>query len=223
MMTQILYFAVTFLFHAGLLMLMLWFMIKCHDFNFTFLGLLGTAAAAGALDMIPYIGHPLAVLTLYGCLTKMTGACLFPDISFTVGVSYALMFTAKILIFTAMMGDLHLAAKEPNEAPALADMEPGNSGANVTNAPSVATAPKPIVKSKVADDIVRQLNIKGVTRNGDKSAATFKFAGKSHTLFLGDTTVLQVADKPVKVKLERVQDLMLTFNINGETANCLYQ
>ena len=50
-MSEIIYFGIEFLFHSALLMAMLWVMIKCQKMNYTFLGLLGTAAAGGALEL----------------------------------------------------------------------------------------------------------------------------------------------------------------------------
>src|SRR5271168_64705 len=120
-MSEIIYFGIEFLFHSALLMAMLWVMIKIQGMNYNFLGLLGTAAAGGALDMIPYVGHAFAVVTLYFCIVKMTRASMFPDASFTVAVSYALMFAVKILAFTYLIGDLRPASMDRTD---LASDEP---------------------------------------------------------------------------------------------------
>ena len=78
------------------LTLLLWLMVKLQKLNYFFLGLLGSAAVACALDTIPYVGHYLAVPVLYLCIWKITQASLMPDAVFTVVVSYALMFAVKV-------------------------------------------------------------------------------------------------------------------------------
>jgi hypothetical protein len=228
-MSEIMFYGVEFLFHSALLMAMLWVMIKCQSMNYTFLGLLGTAAAGGALDMIPYVGHVFAVVALYFCIVKMTRASMFPDASFTVAVSYALMFAVKVLVFTTLIGDLRPAgldrANSPSDNPpppplAAAKTDPTDSSA--TNI-SPANPSSPAPKANAADGFVRQFVIKGATRNGEKSSAIINFGGKTFTLFLGDTFSLPVDHKMVQVTLSNVDSQRLTFCINGEIATCPYQ
>jgi hypothetical protein len=228
-MSEIIFYGVEFLFHSALLMAMLWVMIKCQSMNYTFLGLLGTAAASGALDMIPYVGHAFAVVTLYFCIVKMTRASMFPDASFTVAVSYALMFAVKMLAFTYLIGDLrpastdrvNLTSDDP-PPPQFAAAEPDEAEPTNTTA-SPAKLPPPAPKDNIiADGFVRQFVIKGATRNGDKSSAIINFAGKTFTLFQGDTFSLPVDDKLVQVTLSNVDSQRLTFSINGEMATCAY-
>jgi hypothetical protein len=228
-MSEIIYYGVTFLFHSALLMAMLGIMIKCQSMNYTFLGLLGTAAAGGALDMIPYVGHAFAVVTMYFCIVKMTRASMFPDASFTVAVSYALMFAVKMLAITYLIGDLRPASMDRVNltsdippAPRFAAAEPHPTPPAATNT-SPANLPPPAPKDNaIADGFVRQFVIKGATRNGDKSSAIINFAGRTFTLFQGDTFSLPVDDKMVQVTLSNVDSQRLTFSINGEMATCGY-
>lgn len=224
MMTEIIYYLVAFLFHSALLMAVLWIMIKLQGFNYTFLGLLGTAAAGGALDMIPYVGHYLAVATLYFCITKMTRASMFPDAAFTVVVGYALMFAVKVLAFTALIGNLHYFAEIRDDFPAdepsafQAEAEAG------TNQPSTSpTAASTAAAAKAATAFVHTLTIKGATRNGDNSSVTVQYAGKNYVVFVGETVSLPADEKMVRLKLEKVDDRRLTFSVNDETATCDYQ
>jgi hypothetical protein len=228
-MSEIIFYGVEFLFHSALLMAMLWVMIKFQSMNYTFLGLLGTAAAGGALDMIPYVGHPFAVVTMYFCIVKMTRASMFPDASFTVAVSYALMFAVKMLAFTYLVGDLRPASMDranltsDNPPPSrFAPAEPDAPESPATNA-SPANLPPPAPKDNaIADGFVRQFVVKGATRNGDKSSAIINFAGRTFTVFQGDTFSLPVDDKMVQVTLSNVDSQRLTFSINGEMATCAY-
>ncbi|HWY32453.1 MAG TPA: hypothetical protein VNX46_16945 [Candidatus Acidoferrum sp.] len=217
-MSEIIFYGVEFLFHSALLMAMLWIMIKCQDMNYNFLGLLGTAAAGGALDMIPYVGHAFAVVTMYFCIVKMTRASMFPDASFTVAVSYALMFAVKMLTFTYLIGDLRPASMDRVNLTS-DDPPPPRIAAAVPPANLPPPAPK---DNAIADGFVRQFVIKGATRNGDKSSAIINFAGRTFTVFQGDTFSLPVDDKMVQVTLSNVDSQRLTFSINGEIATCAY-
>jgi hypothetical protein len=227
-MSEITFYGVEFLFHSALLMAMLWFMIKCQSMNYNLLGLLGTAAAGGALDMIPYVGHAFAVAVLYFCIVKMTRASMFPDASFTVAVSYALMFAVKVLAFTALIGDLRPAGSDRANSPSydppppqLATTETDPADSSATNA-SLASPPSPAPKTNAADGFVRQFVIKGATSNGEKSSAIINFEGKTFTLFLGDTFSLPVDHKMLQVTLSNVDSQRLTFCINGEMATRPY-
>jgi hypothetical protein len=227
-MSEIIYYGIEFLFHSLLLMAMLWIMIKCQSMNYTFLGLLGTAAAGGALDMIPYVGHAFAVIALYFCIVKMTGASMYPDAAFTVSLSYALMFAVKVLAFTALIGDLrpagldraNLSSEDPPPSQ-FSVAKPHPTASPATNA-SPANLPAHTPEDNFADGFVRQFVIKGAMRNGDKSSAIINFAGRTFTIFQGDTFSLPVEDKMVQVTLSNVDTERLTFNINGQIATCAY-
>jgi hypothetical protein len=228
-MSEIIYYGIEFLFHSALLMLMLWIMIKFQSMNYTFLGLLGTAAAGGSLDMIPYVGHAFAVTTMYFCIVKMTRASMFPDASFTVAVSYALMFAVKMLAFTYLIGDLRPASmdrvnltSDDSPPPRIAAAEPDPAEPTATKAPPVNLPPPAPKDNAIADGFVRQFVVKGATRNGDKSSAIINFAGRTFTVFQGDTFSLPVDDKMVQVTLSNVDSQRLTFSINGEMATCAY-
>jgi hypothetical protein len=64
MPAHILILAIESLIHGAILLVRLWIMIKLQSLNYNFLGLLGSAALASGLDMIPYFGHLLAVPVL---------------------------------------------------------------------------------------------------------------------------------------------------------------
>ena len=251
MMDHILFYLIEFLFHFTLLLVTLWIMIKIQGFNYNFPGLLGTAAAGGALDMIPFVGHPLAVVALYFCITKMTRASMFPDASFTVAVSYALMFAVKMLAFTALMGDLRPSSIYRNESPsdeppsASQTADDDSQPADATNQPSVAASqpvaaasqpvaaasqpalpagpPATAAQSKAAAEFIHKLVVKGAVWNGEKSSATLQFAGKVYVVLVGDKISLKDQDKPVQLELENVKSRLLTFKIDGATTTCAYQ
>lgn len=220
-MAEIIYYLVAFLFHSTLLLVVLWIMIKLQGMNYSFLGLLGSAAAAGALDMLPYVGHVLAVITLYICITKMTRASMFPDAAFTVAVGYALMFAAKVLAFTALVGDLRPSALDQTTD---SSSQPPAIVAAAGQPVSTNTAPPlPAAKSNEVADFVNQLTITGVTENGNNSSISIHFNGKDYLLFCGDTATLQAKDRNVLLRLEQVKNKILTFSIRGQTASRSYK
>src|SRR6266478_5264883 len=65
-------YSIRFVISTAFLLLALWLMVKIQRFQYNFPGLLGAAALAGGLDMIPYVGHFLALPALYFCLIKVT-------------------------------------------------------------------------------------------------------------------------------------------------------
>ena len=102
----VLSYAIEYVIQTGFLLLALWVMIKIQKLDYNFLGLLGTAMLGSGLDMIPFIGHFIAVAALYICIWKVTRADLFPDAVFTVLVSYALTFCMNLFLIGALMDDL---------------------------------------------------------------------------------------------------------------------
>lgn len=223
MMPEVIYYLVSFVFHATLLLATLWIMILIQRLNYNFLGLLGTAAAAGALDMIPYAGHPLSVAMLYYGIGKVTGAPRIPDVMFTIVISWALMFTAKMMLFTALIGDLRPMGVDlpvpPAHQPQLSQQ-----ATNEDNLPAAhkKAAAKP-ANSEAATKFLKQLVIKGAMVNGQKSSATVNYKGKNYVIFVGETVSLPTDGKPVRLKLEGVTKQSVTFSVNGEAATCSYK
>ncbi|HEV2692342.1 MAG TPA: hypothetical protein VG347_05550 [Verrucomicrobiae bacterium] len=206
---------IAFLAHTALLTAALWVMLKLQGLNYNFPGLLGSAVLGGGLDMIPFVGHPLAVTTLYFCIWKMTRASMFPDAAFTVVVAYALMFAFNVLVLTALIGDLR-----PDLHPAKAGGPYGDTNmveeslAAQTNA-TVVTNPAPV--SKAAKLAVKDLVIKGVTRNGDNSSVAIKAGAKTYFAPVNKITLIQTEDGVLSVRPTALGDTTLTLEINGES------
>ncbi|HEX9046505.1 MAG TPA: hypothetical protein VF988_05715, partial [Verrucomicrobiae bacterium] len=178
-------FVIGYVARTGLLTLLLWLMIKLQKLNYTFLGVLGSAALASLLDSIPYVGHYFAVPVLYLCIWKVTQASLMPDAVFTVAVSYALMFAVNVLLFTALIGDLRPSARireadEPPPAMEVADDEPAPPGH--TNGPPAA-ARGASVPGKIVMTVHSNRPAIAVTAKSAPSAAN-----KSNVLVIGGAT-----------------------------------
>ena len=66
-------------------------MIKIQKLYFTWLPLIGATLLGTVLDMVPLVGHFIAVPALYLCIWKITRSSLYPDAAFTVALSYAMV------------------------------------------------------------------------------------------------------------------------------------
>ncbi len=109
---------IEFAIQTAVLLGLLWGMVKIQKLDqhatYRFLWLLGAAALATGLDMIPYAGHYLAVAALFLCIKKTTGAPHI-DALFTVAISYALMFGVNLFILGSLIGGLRPSARNSEE------------------------------------------------------------------------------------------------------------
>jgi hypothetical protein len=107
---------VNILIEATILTVALWIMIKVQKLNYSFLGLLGTAGLASALDVIlglmfghflggwlgSYLSRPIVVVVLFICISKVTEADLV-DVTFTIVVGYAVYFCLNLFLLAALL------------------------------------------------------------------------------------------------------------------------
>ena len=210
---------------TAVLTLLLCGMVKIQKLNFFFPGLLVSAAIACALDTIPYFGHYLAVPILYLCIWKVTGASLMPDAVFTVVISFALMFAVNVLLFTALIGDLRTSISSheshgiPRAVAVAKPPPPGVAPVPVTNQNVQGGPAGPVKKnSKPADEILKDVKVKGVTRNGDKSMLLISANKKTYELVTGEQTSVQTTNGTCHLRLVNVDETWATVEVNGEAA-----
>lgn len=110
--------------------------------------------------------------------------------------------------------------------PPHADLRPGTGTIPPTNlpaagtnppapaAPTNAVAPPP---SKPAENMVKYISVKGVTRNGPNSAVTIQAGTKDYTVFLEEASLMQTPAGPVSVRFAELGTNTLTLEINGES------
>jgi hypothetical protein len=223
MFANILILAIVFLINTGILLALLWIMIMLQKLDYHFLGLLGSAALASGLDMIPHFGHMLAVPALYFCIWKVTRSSIFPDAAFTVVISYALKFCVNLFIMGMLMGDLRPADRETGgdetAAPEpAAESQP--SAVTQKSVPDAATNSVPTADAKEAEAIAQQFSIKGITRNADKSSLTLQSGKKTYTIFLGQLISVQTDDGPVSVRFTDLGKDWVVLNIRGIQVKC---
>jgi len=238
MTARILILVIEFTIQTVFLLSALWIMIKLQKLNYNFLGLLGAAVLASLLDMIPFVGHPLSVGALLLCIWKITQS-EYVDVAFTVFVGYALMFGMNLWLIGALMGDLRPSARSaddndadtelpaeyqpatnqsspPMPAPAT-NMTAGtfaagqNSGTNIAS--TNVAKPAPLTP---AEAIVKDITLKGLSRNSTNSSLVLNTGVKTYTLLLGELRSVQTRKGTVAVRFEDLGDDWVMLNIASE-------
>lgn len=201
---------------AAALTLLLWIMVKLQKLDYSFFGLLGSAALASAFDMIPVCGHYLAVPILYLCIWKVTRASLMPDAIFTVAVSYAFMFGVRLFVFNPLLPPLHPPAETAilfeRHAVPKADPIAAFITMHPTNLP-----PPVVVARKTADDWLKEITFKGVTENGDKSILLIKASTNLYEIQVDRAVTVQTRTGACQMRLVNVGETWATLEIDGET------
>jgi hypothetical protein len=214
-------FGVRFMLLVGFLRMMIHF----QKMNFTWLPLLGAAFLAAALDMIPLVGHYIAVPVLYLCIWKITNCELVPDAVFTVALSYALTFMMTLIFLSyAPVPKFHTASTQDYNfddltnapAPAVAVVQPTNQVADTTAAPEPATPPANPPDNndnKIASDI----SIKGVSGGGNNALVTIQYRKKDYIISLGEGVTISTDDGLASVRFLEIDGDAVKLAVNGQT------
>jgi hypothetical protein len=244
-MLIVLALAVGFAIKTGFLLLALWIMVKIQKFQFHFWGLLGSAAAASALDMIPFVGHFIALPVLYICLLKVTRED-FTGVVFTAGISYALVFAMNMFVLGSLMGDLrpdlHASAKgrttSAQTTQTVKSDDDDDSDTNhaakpsqpstTTKAPPAATpqakpaptppqpAARPAEGPPSEPQFAHVFSIKGITKNANNSMAIIHSGVKTYTIALGESLSMETTKGRVVVTCEKVGDKSILLKVGDE-------
>jgi hypothetical protein len=212
---------VTFVLRAAVLLGLLLAMIKLQSFHFEWVPLIGATLLASALDMIPLVGHFIAVPALYMCIWKITRATLFPDSAFTAGVAYAVMrcLTLIALAYAPVSLPTHSLTK--------------GSYADDTNYQALATAPAPAENSPVASNSApasapapadktpdnkntADISIKGISRIGNSAMVTIQSGSRNYNLSLGEGVTVSTDDGPVAVDFLEASEDSVTLSVGGQ-------
>jgi hypothetical protein len=238
MIDQFLVLAIDFSIRCVFLFIGLWAMIKIQRLDWNFLGLLGSAAIGSGLDMIPFVGHYLAVLSLWLCLKKVTNADLFPDVAFTVAIGYALVFCMNLFLLASLMGDLRPSARHSElakeEMDASSDDEPetdealeATTATNVVAAPPQvpvpADRPKGQSATKSAREIAGNFSVDGVIEGSGKPTALVNSGMKTYPLVTGETRSMETKDGKVAARFDGLRDHQVLLTISGEQVALSYK
>jgi hypothetical protein len=224
MSSNILIYGIEFAVQFAFLVAALWIMLKLQKLEYNVPGLLGAAALASAIDMIPFVGHPVAVGVLLFCMMKVTRSD-YVDVMFTVFVGYALMFGMNLFLLGALLGDLRPSARESDgmEAMEQYDQETEPDEAMVPDEPDAKPPPAPASSSKAAEEASTKeqpstasgFSLKGLTKNAQNSVAMVHTGTKTYTIGVGETLSMDTPKGKVSVKLETVNDNSVVLSIGG--------
>jgi hypothetical protein len=187
--------------------------------------LLGAAALACALDLIPYVGHPIAVVALWLSLKVVTRTD-FIEVRFTTAIAYALLLGVNLFLVGSLLGDLRISARsggQPTPTVAPGDDESddgGNQRSATAQAPGAAGAAtaQPAVRTAggPAAGPAAQFALKGISQLGNNSFAMIDTGVKTYTFAPGESMVVQTPDGKVNVRLEKIATNSVTLNVGGQ-------
>lgn len=199
---------IAFAVQTAFLLAALWIMIKLQKLNYNFLGLLGAAALASAICLIPLpfrISKIISCAVLLLCISKVTQA-EFVDVKFTVGVGYALMFGMNLFLMGSLMGDLRPSAREAENHPVTEEIEQDDDTAKAPQPAATNTNRAPVAANpqtaKSPEQPLPPLSVKSLIRNGAKSSVTLQSDNDSRIIFLGDSELVHTATGSLQVRFD---------------------
>ena len=215
----------------AILSLCLWVMLRAQDLNYTVPGILLSAALASVFDIIPFIGHTIAVAVLLICIMKLTHSD-FIDVRFTVAIAYALTFLTQMLVLSAVPTQIHARDHDtpprPGHTFALPAEEAGEEDTPVTNAPKVTPvvatpkppepAPKPApveVEDPGVHAALANVILKGVMQNGTNSTAIIETGGRTFWLTYTEPVRIDGQQGPIHIRLKEVKEEAAVVLVNG--------
>lgn len=147
MLAEFLFQFVEFAVHAAILLGLLWLMVKLQKlerrFDYKFSGVAWTAVLAGGLDIIPYAGHPLAVLALLVGVKKVTRSD-HVDAFFTIAIPYALVFVVGFFVLGPLLDNLRTRVENAVKVEAVTprrEVKTEKPTISLTNPPALQTNP----------------------------------------------------------------------------------
>ena len=205
-----------------ILLAALWIMIKLQKLNYNFLGLLGAAALASAICLIPLpfrISKIISCAVLLLCISKVTQA-EFVDVKFTVGVGYALMFGMNLFLMGSLMGDLRPSAREAENHRISEETEDEDDTARAPQAVAASTNRTPLAakpqKVNSPQGALPKFSVKSLIRNKARSYVTLQSENDSRIIFLGDTELVHTATGPLKVRFDGLTDQFVLLTVGEQ-------
>jgi hypothetical protein len=230
MIVNILAYAIEFSVQTVFLLAALWIMLKMQKLNYHVLPLIGAAALASGLDMIPLVGHYLAVGVLLFCIWKITQS-EYVDVAFTVFVGYALMFGMNLCLLGSLLGDLRADARSADEPIApdealVADFESDRDPSAEPEpkpAPAIAAAPSAAEKqpapASAVEAIVKDLKLKGLCRNATNSSLILHTGVRTYTLVFGEPLIVLTRQGKATVCFEALGLKTVGLKVNGKSTD----
>lgn len=235
----ILVYAIEFTVQTAFLFAALWIMVKLQKLNYNLPGLLGAAALSCALDMIPVVGHFIAVGVLLLCIWKITES-EYVDVAFTVFVGYALTFGMNLFLLSALIGDLcpseHIAEGEPEYSELLAEYQPDTNKfgpeisqpdpdesaaicpgterqENKSSAAHLTQTNSPAVST--AEEVAKDIQLKGLIQNAGRPSLLVHTGIKTYTIVQGETLPVKTRKGQVMICFEGITAKQAVLKIDG--------
>jgi len=213
--------AINFLFRFVMLMVFLLIMIKIQKLDFTWLPLIGAAFLASMLDMIPLVGHFIAVPVLYLCVWKITNGERY-DAVFTVALSYALVrgLTFVLLAYAPVPGRFHAPSASDDDGMTnveqIAAMQSPDAPTNQMAQTAPAPAPAPVETPAPDDKISSGISIQGLSRNPSGAMITIQYGRKDYIISQGEAVTISTDEGMVPVHFLEAGANDVTLSVNGE-------
>jgi hypothetical protein len=220
------FLAVGFFIRAVALFAFLLMMIKIQKFDFAWLPLIGSTLLASALDLIPIVGHFIAVPVLYICIWKSVRCDNFKDATFTVLLSYAFVRCLTLILLAyapasiiprvphnnfasdptvqfAVVQPTHDVAPQAEPA-ANPPSEPGVATQTAAATPDNSTVPTPAI------------SIKGVIRSTTGAMVTIQCGKKDYMLSQDEGVTVSTDQGMVPVHFVEASGNEVTLSVDGQ-------
>jgi hypothetical protein len=221
--TLVIGLVVMFLFRFVALTAFLVIMVKIQKLDFAWLPLVGSALLGSALDMVPLVGHFIAVPVLYLCIWKCVRCDTFRDATFTVVLSYALVRCLTFVALAYMPFNLHPKSGQDTKYD-LASLapDPAQSATNAVTSldpPSQAPAQQVTIPAAEVPDVksTSGISIKGFSRIAGGAMVTFQSGKKIYTLSLGEDTTVSTDSGFVTVRFIEAGKNDVTLAVGDQT------
>ncbi len=215
-MFLVLCLAVAFLVRFVLLMACLIMMIKIQKLDLVWLPLIVAALLASGLDLVPVVGHFIALPVLYLCIWKFARCDSYKDATFTVGISYAVVQCATWILAAYTMQDFHPKVAQDDydftNFQATAEAPVTNETAQIDPSPTAA----PEVKAP-DNKLNPNISLKGVSSGASGPLAIIQCGSKVYTMSLGEGITASTRDGSVPVRFLAADANDVTLDVDGQT------
>jgi hypothetical protein len=126
----------------------------------------------------------------------------------------------NLWLIGVLMGDLRPSAGNSGESDADMQLPETNVAQQIvtkTNRPAV-----PPGQAEFAQTTNVVFSVKGVSRNGSKSAVTIQTGKRTYTIMLGESALTQTPDGPVSVRFKELGDGWVVLTIDGKETKLLF-
>jgi len=215
--------AINFIFRFVALTVFLLIMIKIQKLDFTWWPLLGAALLASLLDMIPLVGHFIAVPVLYLIIWKITNGERY-DAVFTVALSYGLVRALTIVLLAyAPLPNLHHnpMADSDGDMTNVEQMvvtQPADPATNqiTQTAPAPEEPSAPQEPAAPDDKVSSGISIKGISRGVNSAMVTIQYGQKDYIISLGEGVIIHTDDGMVPVHFLKADENNITLSVDGQ-------